>query len=89
MTNYRNFMKGNSRTGGLVSSAIVNQNQGGGSRKAGFPYIVGRYSWTTHYFAQHHLDRPLVVFRMNTRPDARPSRPVGSDPRLFSKFTPP
>ena len=28
-------------------SSIVNQNQGGGPKKAGFPYIVGRESWTT------------------------------------------
>ena len=39
-----------SRSGSLRSSfgstAITNQNQGGGSKKAGFPYQVGR-SWQT------------------------------------------
>lgn len=28
-------------------SSIVNQNQGGGERKAGLPYQVGRDSWTS------------------------------------------
>jgi len=28
----------------------VNQNQGGGSKKAGFPYIVGRTQWTNIHF---------------------------------------
>jgi hypothetical protein len=28
---------------------IVNQNQGGGSKKAGLPYQVGRNSWTSIY----------------------------------------
>ena len=82
-------MRGNNRAGGMVSSAQVNKNQGGGSRKAGFPHIVGRDSWTTHAFHQRHLDRPLVVFQMNIRAPARPSRPIGSDPRNFTKFSPP
>lgn len=30
--------------------STVNQNQGGGSKKAGFPYIVGRTSWVSIYF---------------------------------------
>lgn len=28
---------------------IVNQNQGGGNKKAGFPYQVGRESWSNVY----------------------------------------
>jgi len=28
----------------------INQNQGGGSKKAGFPYIVGRTQWTNIHF---------------------------------------
>lgn len=82
-------MKGNKRTGGMVSGAQVNQNQGGGSKKAGFPHIVGRDSWTNQAFHQRHVDRPLVAFQMNIRTPARPSRPIGSDVRNFSKFSPP
>jgi hypothetical protein len=28
----------------------INQNQGGGSKKAGFPYMVGRTQWSSIYF---------------------------------------
>lgn len=28
-------------------SQTVNQNQGGGDKKAGFPYQIGRSSWST------------------------------------------
>jgi hypothetical protein len=31
-------------------SSIVNQNQGGGSKKAGFPYQIGRGSYTSIFF---------------------------------------
>lgn len=32
--------------------AWANQNQGGGEKKAGFPYMVGRDSWTSIAFRQ-------------------------------------
>tara|TARA_B100000900_G_scaffold320456_1_gene279681 strand:- start:7865 stop:8056 length:192 start_codon:yes stop_codon:yes gene_type:complete len=28
-------------------ASITNQNQGGGSKKAGLPYLVGRSSWSS------------------------------------------
>ena len=28
-------------------ASITNQNQGGGSKKAGLPYIIGRSSWSS------------------------------------------
>ena len=31
-------------------SSISNRNQGGGSKKAGLPYLVGRDSWTSIAF---------------------------------------
>jgi hypothetical protein len=31
------------------TSSISNQNQGGGSKKAGFPYQVGRGQWTSNF----------------------------------------
>jgi len=30
-------------------SSITNANQGGGSKKAGFPHMIGRDSWTSVY----------------------------------------
>lgn len=32
------------------TSSIVNRNQGGGDKKAGFPYQVGKSSWTSVAF---------------------------------------
>lgn len=31
-------------------SSITNQNQGGGSKKAGFPGTIGRNSWVSIYY---------------------------------------
>ena len=31
-------------------SQTLNQNQGGGSKKAGFPFMIGRESWTSISF---------------------------------------
>lgn len=30
-------------------SSIITQNQGGGDKKAGFPYQIGRESWTSMF----------------------------------------
>ena len=32
---------------GAYRSSMVNQSQGGGNKKAGFPYQVGRESWSS------------------------------------------
>jgi hypothetical protein len=74
---------------GLANSAkksrylgqTVNQNQGGGDKKAGFPYMVGRSHWTSialgstdpvhgHCATLKCLSKTLVF--------TSPSRPVGS-----------
>ena len=63
------------------AGAIVNRNQGGGDKKCGFPYQVGRTQWTSIYFGTSDpvngrcatlpcLSRTLVFTRL--------SRPVGS-----------
>jgi hypothetical protein len=66
-------------------SSLVNQNQGGGSKKAGFPYIVGRTSWSVIYLQSNckenscslaSLRRNALIYTVNQ------SRPVGSDPRI-------
>lgn len=66
-------------------SSIVNQNQGGGSKKAGFPYLVGRNSWSAIYLQSDckentctlsSLRRNSLIYTVNQ------SRPIGSDPRI-------
>ena len=69
-------------------SSIVNQNQGGGNKKAGFPYQIGRESWTSIFF---HSTDPVhgncctlpKVMTMKF-PAANPSRPIGSDVRIVA-----
>uniref|UniRef100_A0A6C0DN56 Uncharacterized protein n=1 Tax=viral metagenome TaxID=1070528 RepID=A0A6C0DN56_9ZZZZ len=63
-------------------SSIVNQNQGGGNKKAGFPYQVGRSSWSTVAFGMtdpvHGRCCQLKSMQMTLFPNVRPSRPIGS-----------
>lgn len=63
-------------------SSITNQNQGGGSKKAGLPYLVGRDSWTSVSFRQTkqflNEGRKGLLLTVNT--DVRQSRPVGMTP---------
>lgn len=67
-------------------SSIVNQNQGGGEKKAGFPYQIGRTSWS-HIFiggvdpVNGHCCglsgyQNTLVFTKNT------VRPTGNDARI-------
>ena len=69
----------------MYSNAITDQNQGGGDKKAGFPYQIGRDHWSSIYIG----DRPqtgqccklksiqkTLVFTRNT------IRPINSDPRI-------
>lgn len=59
-------------TRGSYTSSITNQNQGGGSKKAGFPYQVGRDSWTSIAF------RFSGDYKKTVMPMANFSRPIGS-----------
>ena len=70
----------------LGSNAITDQNQGGGEKKAGFPYIIGRNSWSSIYIKGCApvtgncctLDslRRTLLFTRNTL------RPISSDSRI-------
>jgi hypothetical protein len=68
------------------SNAITDQNQGGGSKKAGFPYIIGRDHWASRFI---HGCEPIkgnccdlksyqktLVFTKNT------VRPINGDSRI-------
>lgn len=59
-------------------SSIVNQNQGGGEKKAGFPYQVGRSSWANISIGRVELSglQQTLVFTKNT------VRPTGYDARI-------
>ena len=62
-------------------SSITNRNQGGGDKKAGFPYQVGRISWTEIAF--HTVDPihgkccKLSGYNKTMFPLASISRPIG------------
>ena len=68
------------RTSSIAS--ITNQNQGGGSKKAGFPYLVGRDSWTSIALKQtkQYLDADTQGLQFTLNPNVRQSRPVGMTP---------
>lgn len=62
-------------------SSLVNQNQGGGDKKAGFPYLIGRGSWTSIHFNNvnpyyGHCCQ-LGSYNINMMPNASISRPIG------------
>lgn len=70
----------------LASSTIV-QNQGGGDKKAGFPYQVGRTSWTNIHMGVSNYGFALGKKRcctrtelMNTSVIASFSKPIGFRP---------
>ena len=63
-------------------SSITNQNQGGGSKKAGFPYLVGRDSWTSIALKQtkQYLDADSQGLKFTLNPNVRQSRPISMTP---------
>jgi hypothetical protein len=60
-------------------SSIVNQNQGGGHKKAGLPYIVGRESWGSMFLKNTPSAKNLAMTMYFTRNTVRP---VGLDARI-------
>ena len=59
---------------------IINRNQGGGDKKAGFPYQVGRTMWTTIAMGTDNVNRccSLAALKVTKNPRVRISRPMGS-----------
>jgi hypothetical protein len=68
------------RTASIAS--ITNQDQGGGSKKAGFPYLVGRDSWTSIalHGTKQYLSKENKGLQFTLNPNVRQSRPVGMTP---------
>jgi hypothetical protein len=52
----------------------INRSQGGGDKKAGFPYQVGRSTWS-NIFIDNQSRSTLI---MTKNPNVRISRPMGS-----------
>lgn len=76
----------NSNKARMMSNVHTDQNQGGGEKKAGFPYQIGRESWASIFL---HSTDPIngrccnrgkiattMVFTRNT------VRPINSDSRI-------
>ena len=83
-----NFMKSSNRSQISVSSAITNGPQGGGNKKAGFPYLVGRGQWTsialqTNRNGVYGCNCPLKTLQFTSNPNVRPSRPIGIRPHSY------
>ena len=57
--------------------SIVNRNQGGGDKKAGFAYQIGREYMVSNYFNERGVNRPLKTLQQVVFPLASISRPIG------------
>ena len=79
----------NSNKNRMLSNVYTVQNQGGGDKKAGFPYQIGRDHWASIFFDTCDANNKdnfrccklsdinkTLVFTRNT------VRPVGNDPRI-------
>jgi hypothetical protein len=65
-------------------ASITNQNQGGGSKKAGLPHTIARDSWTS--VAMRGTSQRLSVLKMPLTTTTSQSRPVGVRPGATSYF---
>ena len=61
----------------MGSNTMTVQNQGGGFKKAGFPYMIGRTNHTTIAFSAQPGINNLTFLRKNAF-NANISRPIGS-----------
>lgn len=53
---------------------LINRDQGGGEKKAGFPYQVGRDSWSSIFIDNQRRS----TLNMTKNPNVRINRPMGS-----------
>lgn len=66
------------------ASSITNQAQGGGNKKAGFPYLVGRSSAASIGF--NGIPQTLSILQMPMTTTVRASRPIGMTPSAGRYF---
>ena len=55
-------------------ASITNQNQGGGNKKAGLPYLIGRESWSS--IALKNTSQRMSVLKMPLVSTVTSSRPT-------------
>jgi len=55
-------------------ASITNQNQGGGNKKAGLPYLIGRESWSS--VALRNTSQRMALLKMPEVSTVSPSRPI-------------
>ena len=60
----------------FTTYAGLNQNVGGGDKKAGFPNMISMNTAWDNIFI---TPKPLSVWQFTMFPNVRPSRPVGSN----------
>jgi len=70
------------RTGSV--SSITNQASGGGNKKAGLPYLVGRTAASSVAF--DGTKQNLSTWQMPMTSIVRPSRPIGMTPSAGRYF---
>jgi hypothetical protein len=70
----------------MGSNSMTVQNQGGGKKKAGFPYIIGRTQWTTVAMSEQPGINNLTFLRKDAF-KASISRPIGSTYTPNTYFT--
>lgn len=61
--------------------STINQNQGGGDKKAGFAYQVGRSNWSNIFFHTNNYSVrccKLGNLKLTANPNVRQSRPTGT-----------
>jgi hypothetical protein len=67
----------------MGSNVFTTQSQGGGSKKAGFPYQVGRDSWSSIFInggnpVTKSGCASLKCLQFTSNPNVSQSRPIGS-----------
>ena len=82
MLKSRNAFSSSSRSQ-MGSNVNTVQNQGGGNKKAGFPYQVGRDSWVSLYLSSSNPLKQsgccsLRKLQYTVNPKVSQSRPIGS-----------
>lgn len=70
------------RTSSIAS--ITNQKQGGGNKKAGLPYLVGRSAWGS--VALNGTSQNLKVLKMPLVTTVSQSRPISVRPGTTTYF---
>ena len=60
------------------AGSLITQNSGGGDKKMGLVYQIGRDSWTSIALNERSMQGTLLQFRTTLYPNTRQSRPIGS-----------